>query len=64
VVGELELAYEAMELAEDPGFTLTVYPAVPGSPSDERIRMLASWAATERIQDLADASQPQGVDHP
>jgi hypothetical protein len=53
-----------MELAEDPGFTLTVYPAVPGSPSDERIRMLASWAATERIQDLADASRPQGVDHP
>jgi len=64
VVGELELAYEAMELAEDPGFTLTVYPAVPGSPSDERIRMLASWAATERIQDLADAPQPQGADHP
>lgn len=64
VVGELDLAYEAMELAEDPGFTLTVYPAVPGSPSDERIRMLASWAATERIQDLADASRPQGVDHP
>lgn len=61
VVGELELAYEAMELAEDPGFTLTVYPAVPGSPSDERLRMLASWAATERIQELADAPQPQAV---
>ena len=64
VVGELELAYEAMELAEDPGFTLTVYPAVPGSPSDERLRMLASWAATERIQDLADAPQPQAVHRP
>ncbi|TSE18120.1 helix-turn-helix domain-containing protein [Arthrobacter sp. KBS0703] len=64
VVGELELAYEAMELAEDPGFTLTVYPAVPGSPSDERLRMLASWAATERIQDLADAPQPQRVHRP
>jgi transcriptional regulator with XRE-family HTH domain len=64
VVGELELAYEAMELAEDPGFTLTVYPAVPGSPSDERPRMLASWAATERIQDLADAPQPQRVHRP
>ena len=32
VVGELELPYEAMELAEDPGFTLTVYPAVPWTP--------------------------------
>ncbi len=59
VVGELELAYESMELAEDPGFTLTVYPAIPGSPSDERLRLLASWAATERIQDLAGA--PQGA---
>jgi transcriptional regulator with XRE-family HTH domain len=64
VVGELELSYEAMELAEDPGFTLTVYPAVPGSPSDERLRMLASWAATERIQDLAEAPQPQAVHRP
>ena len=64
VVGELELAYEAMELAEDPGFTLTVYPAVPGSPSDERLRLLASWAATERIQDLAAEAPPQRVQHP
>lgn len=61
VVGELELAYEAMELAEDPGFTLTIYPAVPGSPSDERLRLLASWAETERIQDLAGATRPQDV---
>jgi hypothetical protein len=53
-----------MELAEDPGFTLTVYPAVPGSPSDERLRLLASWAATERIQDLAGAAQRQKVHHP
>jgi transcriptional regulator with XRE-family HTH domain len=64
VVGEVELAYEAMELAEDPGFTLTVYPAVPGSPSDERLRLLASWAATERIQDLAAATQPQSAHGP
>lgn len=64
VVGELELAYEAMELAEDPGFTLTVYPAAPGSPSDERLRLLASWAATERIQELARAVRPQDVRRP
>jgi hypothetical protein len=57
-------AYEAMELAEDPGFTLTVYPAVPGSPSDESLRLLASWAETGRIQDLAAATQPQDVRRP
>ncbi|MHC6220054.1 helix-turn-helix transcriptional regulator [Arthrobacter sp. MMS24-S77] len=64
VVGELELAYESMDLAEDPGFKLTVYPAVPGSPSDERLRLLASWAATERIQDLAGSTRPHGVRQP
>jgi hypothetical protein len=49
---------------EDPGFTLTVFPAVPGSASDERLRLLASRAATERIQDLAGAAQPQDVRRP
>lgn len=58
VVGELELTYEAMDLAEDTGFRLTVYPAVPGSPSDERLRLLASWAATERITELALGTSP------
>lgn len=61
VVGELELAYEAMDLAEDPGFTLTVFPAVPGSASDERLRLLASWAATEGIADLAKSTQPHDM---
>jgi transcriptional regulator with XRE-family HTH domain len=65
-VGELQLAYEAMELAEDPGFTLTVFPAVPGSPSDERLRLLASWAATEGIQELATqaSNRPSGGPEP
>ncbi|MDQ4489394.1 helix-turn-helix transcriptional regulator [Sinomonas sp. ASV486] len=49
VVGELEMVFEALALEEDPGLTLTVYPAVPGSPSEESLKLLASWAATERI---------------
>lgn len=48
VIGDIELTFEAMELAEDPGLTLTVYPAEPGSTSEESLRLLASWAATER----------------
>ncbi|MBT2547705.1 transcriptional regulator [Arthrobacter sp. ISL-65] len=56
VVGLLELTYAAMELEDDPGHTLTVYPAVPGSPSDEALRLLASWAATERIAETARAA--------
>ncbi|MFC6065954.1 helix-turn-helix transcriptional regulator [Streptomyces ochraceiscleroticus] len=47
VVGDLSLAYEGMELAAEPGLTLTVYTAEPCSPSDERLRLLASWAASQ-----------------
>ncbi|MDT3399523.1 helix-turn-helix transcriptional regulator [Streptomyces sp. B1866] len=45
-VGELTLAYEGLEMAAVPGLTLTVYTAEPGSPSEESLRLLASWAAT------------------
>lgn len=47
VVGEMTLAYEGMSLEAEPGLTLTVYAAEPGSPSAERMDLLASWAATE-----------------
>ena len=56
VVGLLELNYQVLELEEDPGHTLTVYPAIPGSPSDEALKLLASWAATENIVESAKAS--------
>ncbi|MFF9850458.1 helix-turn-helix transcriptional regulator [Streptomyces litmocidini] len=45
-VGDLTLAYEGLELTADPGLVLTIYTAEPGSPSDEGLRLLASWAAT------------------
>lgn len=46
VVGDLELTYEALDLPADPGWHLFAFTAEPGSPSDERLRVLASWAAT------------------
>ncbi|MFF8717295.1 helix-turn-helix transcriptional regulator [Streptomyces sp. NPDC015184] len=46
-VGELTLAYEALDLAAEPGLHMTIYTAEPGSPSEEGLRLLASWAATE-----------------
>ncbi len=50
VVGDLDLSFEAMELpGED--LTLLVYTAEPGSPSQDALNLLASWAATlERDQ--------------
>lgn len=46
VVGRLELDYEALELPADTGLRLNVYTAVPGSSSDDSLKLLASWAAT------------------
>ena len=46
VVGELDLTFEAMELAADPGLTMFVYTAEPGSKSEEALNLLASWTAT------------------
>ncbi|MEU4014897.1 helix-turn-helix transcriptional regulator [Microbacterium sp. NPDC028030] len=53
VIGLLELTFQTLELEGDPGLSLTVYPAIPDSPSAEGLKLLASWAATENIADRA-----------
>ncbi|MEO3751885.1 helix-turn-helix transcriptional regulator [Streptomyces sp. B6B3] len=47
VVGDLTLAYEGLEMPAAAGLTLTIFAAEPGSPSEERLRLLASWAVTQ-----------------
>lgn len=46
VVGDLTLTFEAMEFVADPGSTLFVYTAEPGSKSEGALNLLASWTAT------------------
>jgi transcriptional regulator with XRE-family HTH domain len=46
VVGELHLSYDVLELPADPGLSLIAFSAEPGSPDDDALRLLASWAAT------------------
>ena len=46
VAGDLELAFESFPLAADPSQSLLTYTAEPGSPSQDALRLLASWAAT------------------
>jgi hypothetical protein len=63
VVGEITIAYEGLEMAAEPGLTLTIYTAEPGSPSEEAMRLLASWAATEYAQQAGQqqaGKQPAG----
>lgn len=45
VVGDLELVFEAMELPAHPGLTLLVYAAPAGTPTADKLRLLASWDA-------------------
>ena len=35
-----------MELPADPGLTLIAFSAEAGSPADDALKLLASWAAT------------------
>src|SRR5271154_1899872 len=46
VVGDLTLDYEAMDLPGDSGQRILVYSAEPGSPSQQALDLLASWATT------------------
>jgi transcriptional regulator with XRE-family HTH domain len=44
VVGDLQLDYEAMELAAEPGHTLVTFTAAADTPSAEALAFLTSWA--------------------
>jgi len=45
-VGNLDLAYESVDMISEPGLTLTIYAAEPASASADALVLLASWAAT------------------
>ena len=40
-----------MDLPADPGLSLIAFSAEPGSPDDDALRFLASWAATHHPAD-------------
>ena len=42
----MSLTFENLELVADPGLTMFVYTAEPGSKSEQAMNLLASWAAT------------------
>ncbi|PJI91165.1 helix-turn-helix transcriptional regulator [Luteimicrobium subarcticum] len=58
VVGRLELDYEALLLPADPGLQLNVYTPQPGSPAEDGLKLLASWAATTLAPARVPAAQP------
>ncbi|MFC6704543.1 helix-turn-helix transcriptional regulator [Flexivirga alba] len=48
-VGELDLNFEGMDMPAEPGLRLNVYTADPGSPTDDGLKLLAAWAASQSI---------------
>ncbi|MFI2651645.1 hypothetical protein [Micromonospora fulviviridis] len=60
VVGDLTLAYEGLEMAAEPGLALTIYTAEPGSPSEDALRLLASWAASQETDTEARNTVAEG----
>ena len=51
VVGDLDLAYESVDMISDPGLTLTIYAAEPASRTAEALQLLGSWMATSITAD-------------
>ena len=51
-------------MAAEPGLTLTIYAAEPGSPSEDALRLLASWAASLETHVAGAASHRLGPDLP
>jgi transcriptional regulator with XRE-family HTH domain len=50
VVGDLELAYESVDMISDPGLSLTIYAAEPASPTAHALELLASWTAAPAVR--------------
>jgi transposase-like protein len=58
---EAVVAYEELAITAEPGLVLLVYTAEPGSPSAERLGLLASWAAS--AETATPTSITQNDDH-
>jgi transcriptional regulator with XRE-family HTH domain len=61
-VGDLDLTFDALEIPSDPGLTLTIYSAQPGTAAADGLSLLASWAASSQDADerAANAAEPPG----
>lgn len=51
VVGDLDLTFQAMDLASDRGLQMIVFSAEPGSATHERLQLLANLAGTSIAQE-------------
>lgn len=58
VVGDLHFAYESFQVPGEADQTLCVYNVEPGSPTEEALRLLASWTAPAPDHPAARPARP------
>ena len=58
LAGDLDLEYDALEIPADPGQTIIVYSAAPGSAARDALDILASWTATHHQTGQLDTTHP------
>ena len=57
-MGDLTLDYESLTVAGDPEQSLGLHTAAPGSPSEQGLRLLASWASDPVLPDPLPPAHP------
>ena len=55
LVGDLTLDYNVLELPAEPGQVIVAYTAHPDSPAHDALTLLATWAATDVIEERMQA---------
>lgn len=48
-LGELDISYDVFEMPGEPGLSIATYTAEEGTPTADKLALLASWAAAEEI---------------
>ncbi|PWR16598.1 hypothetical protein DKT69_04885 [Micromonospora sicca] len=60
VIGELHLTFEVLELGADDGLSVVAYGTEPGTASEDGLRLLANWSATQNQDAGTDAINSPG----
>ena len=59
VLDDLHVNYETMEVPGQPGLLLIAFTTPAGSPDEDALRMLSSWAATQAREQEASPAEHQ-----
>lgn len=57
VVGDLDLAYDGLQLVSDPDLRLSVYSAEPATASADAFALLEAWASTQAAEAAAQTAE-------